>query len=63
VEVRGAYLEIEGLNAYTQAGNVLSNFVIKNASGVVVASESARSGANNEFVKFSTFTPNTKVNA
>lgn len=51
------------MNSYDAGGDLLSNFVIKNAQGNVVASESARSGANNEFVKFNTFTANTKVDA
>lgn len=51
------------MNAYTAGGNLLSNFVVKNAAGTVVATESSRSGANNEFVKFNSFTANTKVNA
>lgn len=62
LEVRGLYLTIVGSGAFaTQAGNQISNFVIKDQNGTVVATESAKGGTNNEIVKFDNFVTNTTV--
>lgn len=61
LEVRGAYLMLSGLNGYTNAGNAVTSFVIKNSAGTTVAQESSRAGASNEIVKFDNFVAGTTV--
>ena len=41
----------------------MTSFVVKDSAGNVVASETARSGANNEVVKFDNFVANTLITA
>lgn len=63
LEVRGAYINLSGLAGYTNAGNVMTSFVVKDSVGNVVANETARSGTNNEYVKFDNFIAGTIVTA
>lgn len=63
LEVRGAYINLSGVAGYTNAGNIMTSFVVKNAAGTVVATETARSGANNQIVRFDNFVAGTIVPA
>ena len=66
LEVRGLYLKITGTGAFSaNAGNQVSNLVIKDTLGNTVSSESSRdtmSGAN-DIAKFTSFVAGTKIAA